>query len=414
MVAQNTTSASSSSPSPGSISLANAQLSFSQEMSPDPSNSAAAQAAASEPTVAQEPTPASSTHLMPQAASDSLGKEVCHSCASDTPPPASAYRRTSSTTKARSKLTPAPKGMPSGSVSSSSTPGTGSDPPSGAGSEAMHAGCSPTLAVEILATPEAHSLIASCRTSSSVLALSLYCFICQPPVPKVEEVVNSEANALGECRLVAEFGGLEFLETIYSEFQQPAASLAALQGAADRSQELARALHGPLLGKLSPWSAANEVLQYLLDDAGREQVPQEEMAHEAHVRQWPVLAAADILPNVPGALCVRHLLGTLELCLASVQQHAREGHGQAVGRGWRELGVPASQGEDHVCVCLAVVRVRQGGAKDSCDDKLKLLSLHKLNAGHLLNDPVQAVGADLVKQAVNATPDLLEPRRRAP
>mmetsp|Transcript_96882 Transcript_96882/g.250596 ORF Transcript_96882/g.250596 Transcript_96882/m.250596 type:complete len:411 (+) Transcript_96882:534-1766(+) len=229
-------------------------------------------------------------------------------------------------------------------------------------------------------------------------------------VLRVEQVLDLELDPLG-------VDALTLLVLLLLEVHEAAADLLdrllagphGVERVADGVQQLADALHDVLRRELVGVVAHRQVLHHGADDPRGEQLAQEEVADELHVRQDPFLALHLLELHLLRIHAFRLLLAQLErvrvhgleLVLDDVQERGLEGHRlAAVGRG--ELGHLSLQSEDEVGVGLAVVRLGERLLHDQADDTLQLLRAAHLDLDDLLRDGSHVLGADLVQQALHA------------
>mmetsp|Transcript_120311 Transcript_120311/g.236432 ORF Transcript_120311/g.236432 Transcript_120311/m.236432 type:complete len:235 (-) Transcript_120311:237-941(-) len=181
-----------------------------------------------------------------------------------------------------------------------------------------------------------------------------------------------------------------------------------VQGATDGLQELAGALDHGLFGDCLV--VPEEVAHHAVDDFDDQHAAEVQGADQLHVGEELVLTPLhlelQLFRRVALPLLLRGLEGLrriFELRLAHVQQHALEGLRPFALGLRRQLGVPAAQGEKHVDVGLATLRVGQSAVDEDADDSAHLcgMQLHLLQAA---DGGLHAVGTDLVEQRVDAVP----------
>mmetsp|Transcript_56927 Transcript_56927/g.123875 ORF Transcript_56927/g.123875 Transcript_56927/m.123875 type:complete len:629 (-) Transcript_56927:184-2070(-) len=239
-------------------------------------------------------------------------------------------------------------------------------------------------------------------------------------VLRVQEVLNLELDALGVA-----LGAL--LVLLLLQVHEATAHLLdrllarghGIQRVADGVEKLADALHHVLRGQPVRFVAHGQVLHDGTNDPRGQQLTQEEVTNELHVRKDARLALGhqevDLVLLLASNLLLRELkrisLHGFELVLTDVEERRLEGNRlAAVGR--RVLREGRLEAEDQVGVGLAVVRLRQGLLEDDRDEQLQLLDGGHLHLCQLLADGDDALRAHLVQEALGRALELLERRLR--
>mmetsp|Transcript_1749 Transcript_1749/g.4992 ORF Transcript_1749/g.4992 Transcript_1749/m.4992 type:complete len:772 (+) Transcript_1749:27-2342(+) len=194
-----------------------------------------------------------------------------------------------------------------------------------------------------------------------------------------------------------------------------------IERAADGFEDLASALQEVVLKRLFADNGVavlaidpEQLAEDKTDNLRAEDPPQVQVTDELHVGKDLVLPLLHLQLKVVRRVLALLLLARverrgqgLELLLASVQQHPREGLRPLALPLRRELGVPRAQGKHHVGIRLAVVGLRQCLAENNLDDELQLIGLVQLDLGEAVDDRLEVVGADLVEEAADPTLELV-------
>mmetsp|Transcript_45241 Transcript_45241/g.131036 ORF Transcript_45241/g.131036 Transcript_45241/m.131036 type:complete len:211 (+) Transcript_45241:476-1108(+) len=160
--------------------------------------------------------------------------------------------------------------------------------------------------------------------------------------------------------------------------------------------------------------AQRELLDDRADDPRREHLPQEEVPDEFHVGKQAVLGLLAAPLQLLGIILLDFLARglqcgrqRLEFLLAHVEEQGLEGL-RLAPVGGRKLGEGRLDPKDQVGVGRAVVGLGQGLAEDDGDELLELLPAPNLNLCNLGSNCVDALRANLIQEALDRTPQLID------